>query len=102
VSRFLHHSHHIGGRRGRFGGEGAAQDIAVGMPTAVECLRAMTRAGLNINTAARQILFSISLGTHHFLAIAKLSPAPSRSCAAPPKLHFECASWPIAHPVRSG
>jgi methylmalonyl-CoA mutase len=56
-------------------GATAAQDIAFGMATAVEYLRAMTRAGLDLDTAARQILFSISLGTHHFLAVAKLRAA---------------------------
>jgi methylmalonyl-CoA mutase len=56
-------------------GATAAQDIAFGMATAVEYLRAMTRRGLDIDTAARQILFSISLGTHHFLAVAKLRAA---------------------------
>jgi methylmalonyl-CoA mutase len=56
-------------------GATAAQDIAFGMATAVEYLRAMTGAGLDVDTAARQILFSISLGTHHFLAIAKLRAA---------------------------
>jgi methylmalonyl-CoA mutase len=56
-------------------GATAAQDIAFGMATGVEYLRAMTAAGLDVSTAARQILFSISLGTHHFLAIAKLRAA---------------------------
>jgi methylmalonyl-CoA mutase len=56
-------------------GATAAQDLAFGMATAVEYLRAMTRAGMEIDTAARQILFSISVGTHHFLAIAKLRAA---------------------------
>ena len=56
-------------------GATSAQDIAFGMATAVEYLRAMTAAGLDVDTAARQILFSISLGTHHFLAIAKLRAA---------------------------
>jgi methylmalonyl-CoA mutase len=56
-------------------GATAAQDLAFGMATAVEYLRAMTRTGLDINAAARQILFSISVGTHHFLAIAKLRAA---------------------------
>jgi methylmalonyl-CoA mutase len=56
-------------------GATAAQDIAFGMATAVEYLRAMSKAGLDVETAARQILFSISLGTHHFLAIAKLRAA---------------------------
>jgi methylmalonyl-CoA mutase len=56
-------------------GATAAQDIAFGMATGVEYLRAMTGAGLDVDAAARQILFSISLGTHHFLAIAKLRAA---------------------------
>jgi methylmalonyl-CoA mutase len=56
-------------------GATAAQDIAFGMATGVEYLRAMTGAGLDVGAAARQILFSISLGTHHFLAIAKLRAA---------------------------
>ncbi len=56
-------------------GATAAQDLAFGMATAVEYLRAMSKAGLDIDSAARQILFSISLGTHHFLAVAKLRAA---------------------------
>jgi methylmalonyl-CoA mutase len=56
-------------------GATAAQDIAFGMATGVEYLRAMAARGLDVDTAARQILFSVSLGTHHFLAIAKLRAA---------------------------
>jgi methylmalonyl-CoA mutase len=56
-------------------GATAAQDVAFGIASAVEYLRAMSRAGLEVDAAARQILFSISLGTHHFLAIAKLRAA---------------------------
>jgi methylmalonyl-CoA mutase len=56
-------------------GATAAQDLAFGMATAVEYLRAMSGAGLDNDAAARQMLFSISLGTHHFLAIAKLRAA---------------------------
>jgi methylmalonyl-CoA mutase len=56
-------------------GATAAQDIAFGTATAVEYLRAMTHAGLDLRSAAAQILFSISLGPHHFLAIAKLRAA---------------------------
>jgi methylmalonyl-CoA mutase len=56
-------------------GATAAQDIAFGMATAVEYLRAMSRVGMEVDAAARQILFSISLGTHHFLAVAKLRAA---------------------------
>jgi methylmalonyl-CoA mutase len=56
-------------------GATAAQDVAFGMATAVAYLRALTAAGIDVDTAARQILFSMSLGTHHFLAIAKLRAA---------------------------
>lgn len=56
-------------------GATAAQDIAFGAATATEYLRAMTGAGLDVDSAARQILFSISVGTHHFLATAKLRAA---------------------------
>jgi methylmalonyl-CoA mutase len=56
-------------------GATAAQDVGFGMATAVEYLRAMTGAGMSVDAAAGQILFSISLGTHHFLAVAKLRAA---------------------------
>lgn len=56
-------------------GATAAQDIAFGLATAVDYLRAMTRDALDVDAAARQILFRIGLGTHHFLAIAKLRAA---------------------------
>ncbi len=56
-------------------GATAAQDIALAAATAVEYLRAMTAGGLDIDAAAGQILFRIGIGTHHFLAIAKLRAA---------------------------
>ncbi|SMP67454.1 methylmalonyl-CoA mutase [Neorhodopirellula lusitana] len=56
-------------------GATAAEDIAFAMSTAVQYLRAMTDAGMSIDDAAGQILFRMSLGTHHFLAIAKLRAA---------------------------
>lgn len=56
-------------------GATAAQDLAFAMATGSEYLRAMTAAGLDVSSAARQMLFRISLGTHHFLAIAKLRAA---------------------------
>ncbi len=56
-------------------GATAVQDVAFAMATAVEYLRAMTSAGLSLDDAARQILFSMSLGTRHFLAVAKLRAA---------------------------
>jgi methylmalonyl-CoA mutase len=56
-------------------GATAAQDVAFSIATGVEYLRWMTAAGLDVDAAARQILFSFSLGTHHFLAISKLRAA---------------------------
>ena len=56
-------------------GATAAQDLAFQMATGVTYLRAMTSQGMSIDEAAKQILFRVELGTHHFLAIAKLRAA---------------------------
>jgi methylmalonyl-CoA mutase len=56
-------------------GATASQDVAIGLATATEYLRAMTAAGLDLDSAARQIQFQVGLGTHHFLAICKLRAA---------------------------
>ena len=56
-------------------GATAAQDVAFAMATAVQYLQAMTDAGMSIDAAARQILFRMSVGTHHFLSISKLRAA---------------------------
>ncbi len=56
-------------------GAATAQDIAFSVATGVEYLRAMASAGLDLDSAAQQITFNFSLGTHHFLAIAKLRAA---------------------------
>ncbi len=56
-------------------GATAAQDLAFQTGTAVAYLRAMTATGLSIDEAAKQFLFQVELGTHHFLAISKLRAA---------------------------
>lgn len=56
-------------------GATATQDLAFSMATALEYLRAMTRAGMSVDQAASQLLFSYAVGTHQFLAIAKLRAA---------------------------
>ncbi len=56
-------------------GASAAQEIACGLATAVEYLRAMTGAGMDVDRAAQQIQLRVSLGTHHFREIAKLRAA---------------------------
>ncbi|RUL87295.1 methylmalonyl-CoA mutase family protein [Tautonia sociabilis] len=53
-------------------GATSTQDLAFAVATGLEYLRAMTAAGLDVNTAARQIAFGVSLGTQFFRAIAKL------------------------------
>lgn len=53
-------------------GATAAEDIAFSAATGLQYLRSMTDAGMSIDDAAKQMLFRVSLGTHHFLAIAKL------------------------------
>ena len=53
-------------------GANSTQDLAFVVATAVEYLRAMTGAGLDVNTAAGQIGFSVSLGCQFFQSIAKL------------------------------
>lgn len=56
-------------------GATAAQDIAFAAATGVQYLRSMTEAGMEIDTAARQMVFRMGVGTHHFLSIAKLRAA---------------------------
>ncbi|GAA0575574.1 methylmalonyl-CoA mutase family protein [Caenispirillum bisanense] len=51
------------------------QDLAIAMATAVAYLRAMTAAGMSVEAAAQQIVFSLPVGTEQFLAIAKLRAA---------------------------
>lgn len=53
-------------------GATAAEDIAFSAATGLQYLRTMTDAGMSVDEAATQMLFRVSLGTHHFLAIAKL------------------------------
>jgi methylmalonyl-CoA mutase len=51
------------------------QDLAASMSTAVAYLKAMTTAGLDIDTACRQILFTFSIPCDQFLGICKLRAA---------------------------
>lgn len=54
-------------------GATATQELAFAIATGVEYLRAMTP--LDIDSAARQFEFHFSVGTRHFLSIAKLRAA---------------------------
>ena len=56
-------------------GATSAQDLAFLLATGVEYLRALTAAGLDIDTAASQICFSVSLGCRFYQAIAKIRAA---------------------------
>lgn len=53
-------------------GAHAAQELAIGLATGVAYLRAMTAAGLSISQAARQVAFSVPVGSDLFMEIAKL------------------------------
>ena len=59
-------------------GATSTQDLAFAMATAVEYLRATSGAGLDVNTAARQIVFGVSVGCQFFQAIAKLRALRNR------------------------
>ena len=56
-------------------GATAAQDLGFSMATGILYLRTLTDAGLSLQAATRQIVFSYSVGTNFFLAIAKLRAA---------------------------
>jgi methylmalonyl-CoA mutase len=56
-------------------GASESQDLAASMATAVAYLHAMTAAGMNIDAACRQILFTYSVDCDQFLAICKLRAA---------------------------
>jgi methylmalonyl-CoA mutase len=51
------------------------QDLAASMATAVAYLRAMTAAGMDIDSACRQIAFTYSLDADQFLSLCKLRAA---------------------------
>src|SRR5262249_42213940 len=53
-------------------GATSTQDLAFAVATALEYLRALTGAGLDLDTAVRQVVFGVSIGTQFFRAIAKL------------------------------
>jgi methylmalonyl-CoA mutase len=53
-------------------GATAVADIAFTIATGLDYLRALTDAGLDVSTAARQITFSIGLGCRFYLAISKI------------------------------
>jgi len=56
-------------------GASAVEELGVAMATAVFYIRAMLAKGMNINDAANQVRFRISLGSNFFMEIAKLRAA---------------------------
>jgi methylmalonyl-CoA mutase len=56
-------------------GATSAQDLAFLIATGVEYLRALVDAGIDVDVAARQITFGMSLGCRFYQAIAKLRAA---------------------------
>lgn len=57
------------------GGASTVQELAVSIATGVEYLRQLTDAGLSVDAAARQILFTHSISSDFFVQIAKLRAA---------------------------
>jgi methylmalonyl-CoA mutase len=57
------------------GGATDVSDLGCAMATGVAYLRAMTAAGMDIDSACKQIAFSLPVGTDQFLSIAKLRAA---------------------------
>ncbi len=56
-------------------GASAVCDVAFAVATGLDYLRVLTAAGLDLETAARQITFSMALGCRFYLAIAKIRAA---------------------------
>ena len=56
-------------------GATSAQDLAFLLGTGVDYLRALTADGLDVNAAAKQISFSVSIGCRFYQAIAKIRAA---------------------------
>ncbi len=56
-------------------GASEVQDLAASMATAVSYLRAMTDAGMDIDSACQQILFTYAVDCNQFLGICKLRAA---------------------------
>jgi methylmalonyl-CoA mutase len=56
-------------------GATAVADVGFAVATGLDYLRVMTGAGIDIDTAARQITFSMGLGCRFYLAIAKVRAA---------------------------
>jgi methylmalonyl-CoA mutase len=53
-------------------GASAVADVAFVIATGIDYLRVLTGSGLDIDTAARQITFSVALGCRFYLAISKI------------------------------
>ena len=56
-------------------GGNAVQELAFGLATGVDYLRALDQRGLPANDTASQVLFTFALGSHLFMEIAKLRAA---------------------------
>jgi methylmalonyl-CoA mutase len=57
------------------GGSSAVEELAFALATGVEYLDSLVSWGLDINSAARSIRFSFSVGSDYFMEIAKLRAA---------------------------
>lgn len=57
------------------GGASAVQELGYAMSTAADYIRALQLRGLSINTVARHVRFSFSLGANFFMELAKIRAA---------------------------
>ncbi len=59
----------------QYSGGNAVQEVAFGVATAVEYIRAMQKRGVDLDTAANTIVFSFAIGADFFMEIAKFRAA---------------------------
>ena len=88
-------------------GADAVQEIAVALSTAVSYLRALEARGLSVDAVAPRVRFSVGLGSHLFLEVAKLRALRQlwasvvTACggskeAAKINLHGKTSAWSIS------
>ncbi|PID72199.1 MAG: methylmalonyl-CoA mutase [Desulfobulbus propionicus] len=59
----------------QYAGGNAVQEVTYAVATAVEYIRAMQKRGVDVDTAAKNIVFSFSIGADFFMEIAKFRAA---------------------------
>ncbi len=92
----------------QYAGGNAVQETAYAVATAVEYIRAMQKRGVDVDTAANNIVFSFSIGADFFMEIAKFRAARMVWCqiaeafgageeAQKMSLHARTSTWNKTH-----